>query len=103
PPLSHPLSLHDALPIWQFLHDICPVPNKYSPVAKEGVRPAAFLGRDSAWNGKPFAAEITRVPGGDERPRALARLHDDDTQGEACQCPVPRRKVVGERWCARRE
>src|SRR3989442_3036186 len=36
-------------------------------------------------------------------PRALARLHDDDTQGEAGQCPVPRRKVVGERWCARRE
>src|SRR3989442_10610665 len=107
PPLfvSNPLRGSNGAPphIRQFLHDIRPVPNKYSPVAKKGIRAAAFLGSDSAWNGEYFSAEVTGVPGGDERPGALAGLHDNDTQGEASQRPVTSREVVGERWRSRRE
>src|SRR5262245_45544608 len=89
--------------IRQFLHDIRPVRNKYSPVAKQGIRTAAFLGRDSAWNGEYFAAEIACISGGYERARPLTRLHDDDTQGQTGQGPVPSRKVVRKRRRARWE
>src|SRR5262249_6309541 len=83
--------------IRQFLHDIRPVRNKYSPVAKQGIRTAAFFRRDSAWNGEYFAAEIAGISGCHERTRPLARLHDDDTQGQTGQGPVTGRKVVRKR------
>src|SRR5881628_655504 len=89
--------------IRQFLHDIRPVRNKYSPVAKKGIRAAAFFRRDSAWNGEYFPAEIASISSCHERPRALASLHDDDTQGQTGQCPVTSRKVVRKRRGARRE
>jgi hypothetical protein len=59
--------------------------------------PDAHGRSDFPWNGEYFATEIARQAGRDESPTALVSLHHDNSQSQAGQGPVPKRKVPGSR------